>query len=224
MHRLSILLLTVIFLNCTHGSTTPGVGESEKFIALAERMNEELFMSQKSTRFTDGKNSFVEFRVRSVESVFQGGISGASIKIPSFGIDEVFEFTEVLMLELEIRTVENPDVISIINTPFIAATKEQYYSESEFPIDELFYALEFLSSGSLSEFDDRIVFVDYLKNQFQWSSIIFSERINEENGVYKFSFSGGTFTFCENFRCDPFVTGIGNGELNASKLGEFPDF
>ena len=217
MPRNLILLSFFLFLSCQNGSLTPGVGESDTYISLMEELNSVLSTNEETFSGIQETNSFASFEISKIISINQLDENWAYISVPEFDVDSFFEWTEIIKTLGIIRNYQG-QVEYDVEITFILATNHNYYSESEFPLTELYYFTDY------PEGYDEGITVNYFKDDFRMSAFI-QGNFNEFNKP-KLSFEYQNALFhASNWSPFQYIgSGYGLGNITAEKVGEFPDF
>lgn len=216
MKRNLSLLFLFLFLSCQNGSLTTGVGKSDAYVSMVEDINRILSTREASFSNIEGVSSFASIEINQVLSLTKLDENQAYLSVPEFGIDTIFERTEI------IRTRG-----SIINSPgepeyqiefiFIFATNQNYYSESEFPLSELYYFIDF--PGVFNEG----ISVRYLNEELSVDTVVPGD-FSEFNGArLSFEYQNALF-YARNANNQYIGNGYGLGNVTAEKVGQFPDF
>lgn len=217
MRSTYLLFLLVLILGCQNGSLTNGVGQTMEYVSLIERMNEQMEMKSDLFEGLEGVSSFTDFEITGIESIDQLNSSSAHFSVPGLEIDSFFNRTEII--RVRVRSIENQNPTLFVN--YLIATNNKYYSESEFPIEELFAVLGFTELDN-NDLSNRLT-VEYYKDRLAIYSGLKNDQIQKNGSRLSYEFSEYQFAAYQDYNI--FIgTGLGSGYIQAEKLGEFPDF
>jgi|GEM_PF-1706369 hypothetical protein len=215
-----LLIIIFVFLSgCGGGSLTPGVGETDKFAPLIEKINQDINLKANFIDPSASKNNFVKFKINRIESIEQTIVGSGNISIPNLRINEFFDKAEVFKAEVEI-TDDSGESIIVTSSTYMFATQGNYYSESEFPIEKLLVAVEFPFWRN----GESILSIVYYQYEDLTMEKVLNERIIEKTGtVHSHEFQNYTFDIYQNNV--GFLGQVpGSGSIVAERLNTFPRF
>ena len=222
-----ILTISCLFLfSCEGGgSLTPGVGKTDKFASLIEKMNQDVAFTMNSLNQTTSDNKFVNFKITGIELIVQTVNSLGYISVPDLRIEESFDKTELLRVETETRN-EAGDIISVRTEKYLFATKGKYYSEigSIAPIEDLLIVGEI---PLLPDPSRTVLIVICFTNNLILDEILDDQVIQQEGSLLSYQFQNLLFDF--RVRGDDVVDGsineaFGSGYISAERIAESPRF
>lgn len=101
-----LLIIIFVFLSgCGGGSLTPGVGETDKFAPLIEKINQDINLKANFIDPSASKNNFVKFKINRIESIEQTIVGSGNISIPNLRINEFLIKRRFLKLKLRLQTI-----------------------------------------------------------------------------------------------------------------------
>lgn len=211
-----LIVISLLLFSCQGGSITPGIGGTDKYISLVERMNEEVSLHQTMFQGIKESENFSDFTIKSIISIDQKDLNSAYITVPGLNIKASFNKTEIIKSIL--TGFDQNGTLTHVEVTFIFATNGEYYSQSQFPLEEVYYFIEwpelFADSGVLSVrySNDEIILIADSKGQIKRiGSVLSFEYYGYEFNAYtkQFDFIGSVY---------------GSGNIEAQKVGEFPQF
>lgn len=213
-----ILIVSYFFLfACEGGMLTPGVGETDKFTSLTEKMNNDVRLKESALQQLQTNTNFVDFKVTGVTSIDQISDNEADVSFPEYSIATRFEKTEVIIVE----GLFSDDRGDFFRRPitYLLGTNDTYYSESELSIDKLLVVIEYplLDNWRLP------LIINYFHNPLVFVYTGSQNNIEQTQGGFSFKFNQYQFNVTQNNR-EYFDSTIGSGRISATKIGQFPDF
>ncbi|MEQ8578614.1 MAG: hypothetical protein RIC57_05780 [Balneola sp.] len=189
MKTYTYLLFLLLLGSCKHGVITEDIGQSEKFLDLRDSINENIISK---IDFVDGfsdNSSQLSVRVEKIISIEKPAFDRASIKIEESNQNYFYGKTEIVTMLIVIRDIYG-NLYDSYTIKSIFCTNEEYYSESEFPLND------FLSfTERRSETEDSFVSTVLTIGE---SSFRYSERFAEfetEGSTLSYSFDNKPFVF-----------------------------
>lgn len=208
------LIGCLFFFGCEGGFLNSGL-ESEKFFSLAEKMNNDVRLKQSTIESIQSGTRFVDFQIISIKKIDPSDTQGASIVFSEFSIDDYFDKTEIIVVDA--RFEDDNGNLFVRPITYLFGTKDNYYSESEFPLDKLFRATEFSQSAQFQ----NAVFIDYFNGNLRIRKLFSDQLFSRIVNVISFSFSGVTFDV-NIFNEGESGRTVGSGYISGEKMAQFP--
>ncbi|MBO6621598.1 MAG: hypothetical protein JJ892_00755 [Balneola sp.] len=207
-----ILFLIVFLYSCKGGFISPGVGETDKFASLVDRMNEMAFMSQINLNVGTNEGSYAKFEVSGIVSIDQIGLNTGVFSIPEHNLEKEFNKAEILRVYSDI-TNEQGEFIARITITYLIATKDVFFSEADGDIKEMFY---------VAQIPENIVFSNRLDIAFEtdeegYYDTVYNGKLTTVNERVNYSFDGLGFLYVDLINGRPLARVLGFGEILSDK-------
>lgn len=207
-----ILFLIVFLYSCKGGFISPGVGETDKFASLVDRMNEMASMSQINLNVETNEGSYAKFEVSGIVSIDQIGLNTGVFSIPEHNLKKEFNKAEILRVYSDI-TNEQGEFIARITITYLIATKDIFFSEADGDIKEMFY---------VAQIPENIVFSNRLDIAFEtdeegYYDTVYSGKLTTVNERVNYSFDGLGFLYVDLINGRPLARVLGFGEILSDK-------
>ncbi len=189
MKKYIYLLFLLLLGSCENGIITEDIGQSEKFLDLRDSINENIISK---IDFTDGvsdNSSQLSVRVEEIISIEKPAFDRATIKIEKSNQNYFYGKTEIVTMLIVIRDIYGNFQDSFtIRTIF--CTNEDYYSESEYPLND-FLSFTERKSKTVDSFVSTVLTIGE-------SSFRYTERLAEfeaDGSTLSYTFDNKPFVF-----------------------------
>jgi hypothetical protein len=217
MVRTTLLLTCLLLVGCEGGHLNSGVGKSDKFVSLVERVQTDVQLNKGNILSLENGTEYVDFSVTGIESIDQLKTNEALASFPEYNIEARFNRTEIIKIEGNFSDEQGNIITRTITSLF--GTEDQYYSESEFPLDKLLV----ISKFPLFEYSSQEIYISYYQNDLDFFGGEQGEDFERNGEVLSYDFEGIQFGVTYDFQ-NYLGTTYGSGKISAEKEGKFPTF
>ncbi len=189
LNKIAIFSFLLLFVNCEGGFLNQGVGETDKFVSLVERLHSEI-ISKQNIYSSSGNNDFVDFKISSIVSVNpESNIGFGKFICSELNINAEFDKAEIIIIENQVTGETPDDILEIFFTTYVIATEDVLFSERNGPVNEYMYAVQNSPNNYVS--DDLTIGYRFL-DEFLLSADR-NLQLDNSSGVLSFSFRNKVF-------------------------------
>ncbi len=211
----SVLFIIFFLCSCKGGFLSPGVGETNEFASLVDRVNELSSFNQHNFDIERNENSYAKFEVSGIISVDQIGLNTGMISIPEHNLKKEFNKAEILRVNSDI-TNEEGEFIARITITYLIATKDVFFSEANNNISEIFY---------VAQIPENVVFSNRLDVAYEteiegYYETVYGGKLTTLNQRVNYLFEGLDFLYVDLINGRPLARVLGSGEILSDRETE----